>query len=95
MSNLRSIKLNNNETAYAILIGLDSMQGIQAARILAEHKIPLIAIASDAQHHACRTNVCEHILIARNQKEILELLAALGPMLSRKLSYSLVKIAKS
>ena len=79
-----SIKLRNPQKPYAILIGLDSMQGIQAARILAAHKVPVIALASDAKHHTCRTNVCEHVLIAKKRVEILETLAALGPMLTQK-----------
>lgn len=83
MTNL-SIKLRNPQKPYAILIGLDSMQGIQAARILAAHKVPVIAIASDAKHHTCRTNVCEHILIASKREEILETLEALGPQLTQK-----------
>jgi predicted ATP-grasp superfamily ATP-dependent carboligase len=83
MSNL-SIKLRNPENPYAVLIGLDSMQGIQAARILASHKIPVIAIASNPNHHACRTNVCEHVLIASNREEILQTLAAIGPQLDQK-----------
>ena len=53
----------------AIVIGLDSMQGIQTARILAGHDIEVIAIASDPDHHCCRTNVCSEILYAKAETE--------------------------
>ena len=45
----------------AIVIGLDTLPGLQTARILASHGIPVIAIASDPGHHCCRTNVCDEI----------------------------------
>ena len=83
MSDLK-IELNNQSKPYAVLIGIDNMQGIQAARILAGHKIPIIAFASDANHHACRTNVCEHIFIASESEEILTILEALGSQLIQK-----------
>jgi predicted ATP-grasp superfamily ATP-dependent carboligase len=55
----------------AVVIGLDSMQGLQTARILKGHGIPVIAIAADPDHHACRTNTCERILIADTGAESL------------------------
>ncbi len=51
------------------MIGLDSMQGIQTARILAGHGIDVIAIATDSSHHCCRTNCCREIHIAATQSE--------------------------
>ena len=35
---------------YAIVIGLDDMNGIQTDRILAGHKVPVTAIAKDPKH---------------------------------------------
>ena len=69
---------------YAIVIGLDTMQGLQTARILAERGVPVIAYASSPSHHACRTNVCERILIAPTGDELLDSLEALGPTLGQK-----------
>ena len=37
----------DSQQPYAIVIGLDSVQGIQAARILARRQVPVIAIAED------------------------------------------------
>jgi D-aspartate ligase len=48
-------------SAPAVLIGLDSMQGLQAARILHSRGVPVIALARDPSDHACRTNVCSEI----------------------------------
>src|SRR5215207_2857688 len=47
--------------APAVLIGLDSMQGLQAARILHSRGVPVIALARDPSNHECRTNVCSEI----------------------------------
>lgn len=70
---------------YAILIGLDSMQGIQAARILAARGVPVIAIATDPRHHACRTRVCERVLVAdQGDEQILCFLDELGAQLTQK-----------
>lgn len=61
------------------------MQGLQAARILARHDIPVIAIARDTRHHACRTNVCERILQAdTTSEELLRTLQTLSKSLPGK-----------
>jgi len=79
-----NIQLRNPAKPYAVLTGLDSMQGIQAARILAGHQVPVVAIAGDAKHPACRTNVCEHVLISTSPEEVLTTLEMLGPRMSQK-----------
>jgi predicted ATP-grasp superfamily ATP-dependent carboligase len=56
---------NQKEVApAAIVICLDSITGLQTARILAQRGVPVIGIAKDPRHFACRTNVCERIIIA-------------------------------
>lgn len=70
---------------YAIVIGLDGMNGLQAARVLARRQVPIIAIAKDPNRHPSRTRVCEKILFANTENEdFLETLETLGPMLSQK-----------
>lgn len=70
---------------YAIVIGLDTLNGIQTARILARHRIPVIAIARDPQHHGCRTNVCEKILFAdTSTTAFIQVLKEIGPGLKQK-----------
>jgi predicted ATP-grasp superfamily ATP-dependent carboligase len=48
----------------AIVIGLDCMTGLQTARILARHQVPVIGVAADRNHYGCRTRVCREILHA-------------------------------
>jgi D-aspartate ligase len=81
---MSSIDINSYKP-HAIVIGLDGMSGIQTARTLARHKIPVIGIAKDAEHHCCKTNVCEEILIASTQTpELIETLLKVGPVLPKK-----------
>lgn len=73
------------EQPYAIVIGLDNVTGLQTARILSRHKVPVIAIAKDPAHHFCRTKVCERILFANTANdELITALMTLGPELNQK-----------
>ena len=77
--------IDNNKPPYAIIIGLDTMQGIQAARILNRRKVPVIAIADDPNHYCCRTNVCDEILFANTGNiEFIEKLLELKSKLTQK-----------
>ncbi len=75
----------DGKTPYAIVIGLDTLNGIQTVRILARHKIPIIAIAKDPSHHGCRTRLCERIIFTDTAAQgLIETLVALGPELSQR-----------
>ncbi|MGI9309148.1 MAG: carboxylate--amine ligase, partial [Gammaproteobacteria bacterium] len=81
---MSSIDINSHKP-HAIVIGLDGMAGIQTARTLARHKIPVIGIACDGDHHCCKTNVCEEIISAPTQApEIIDTLLKIGPVLPKK-----------
>lgn len=70
---------------HAIVIGLDCITGLQTARILAEHGIPIIALAKDTSHFCCQTRVCERIIGANTAgEEFIEVLERLGPELGQK-----------
>lgn len=70
---------------HAIVFALDSMTGLQTARILARRGIPVIAIAKDPRHPCCRTRVCDRILTADTASvELIHALESLGPTLGRK-----------
>ena len=72
-------------TTPAIVIGLDCMTGLQTARILARHKIPVLAIAKDPEHYCCRTRVCERILYADTAStDLVTALLNLAPQLREK-----------
>jgi D-aspartate ligase len=60
--------------AAAVVVGLDTMQGLQTARILSRHGVRVLAITSDGAHHSCRTNVCEEIIVASSRSELLSAL---------------------
>lgn len=46
----------------AVVVGLDSMQGLQVCRILAAEGVPVHAISKSRDYYSTRTRVCESIL---------------------------------
>lgn len=74
-----------SEQARAVVIGLDCLQGLQTARILAARGVGVIGVAKDPAHHACRTKVCEEIVIAdTGGVGLVTALARVGPGFVRK-----------
>lgn len=63
--------------APAVVIGLDSLQGLQTARLLAARGIPVHAVAADRSHPACKTNVCEQIHYA-DSEDLIGVLQQIG-----------------
>jgi D-aspartate ligase len=75
----------NNQLPYAIVIGLDSMQGLQVSRILAQRGVPVIGITSNLKSHTSRTRACEKVLCAdTGTEELTATLVSLGPNLRQK-----------
>jgi D-aspartate ligase len=69
----------------AVVIGLDSITGLQVARILAGRGVPVIGIAADRRHFACRTRVCESIHYADIAGDgLIRTLDAVGQSLEQK-----------
>jgi predicted ATP-grasp superfamily ATP-dependent carboligase len=69
----------------AVVIGLDSLQGLQTARLLARRGVPVIAFAKNPGHHACRTNVCTEVRTAdTGGPGLIDALRDLGAALPRK-----------
>jgi len=74
-----------NESPYAIVIGLDSLTGLQTARILAQRGVPVIGIAKNSGHFACRTKVCKKILVTNTDGDaLIDTLDTLRPTLKDK-----------
>lgn len=70
---------------YAIIIGLDCITGLQTARILAGHGIPLIGLAKDPNHYCCQTRLCERIIgVNTASEDFIETLEKLGAELDQK-----------
>ena len=53
---------SGSENPTAVIIGLDSITGLQTARILTAQGIPLVSLARNRRHYCCRTKVCRRIL---------------------------------
>lgn len=69
----------------AVLIGLDSITGLQTARILAGRGVDVIAIAGNRRNFCCRTRVCERIIDADIEGDgLIESLASLGQTLDER-----------
>jgi predicted ATP-grasp superfamily ATP-dependent carboligase len=70
---------------YAIIIGLDCITGLQSARLLARHGVPVIGLAKDPENFCCKTRVVEKIVLVNTaSEEFVELLETLGPTLQQK-----------
>ncbi len=75
----------DSENPAAVLIGLDSMQGLGAARVLASRGVPVIALAKDPHHDSCKTRVCRQIITTNTEtEELIQTLEELGRTLARK-----------
>lgn len=79
------LSANPPKQPYAIIIGLQSLAGLQAARILAARDVPVIGVTSDPTAFCARTNVCERIMVADTETdEFIRTLEELGPTLTDK-----------
>lgn len=45
-----------------MVVGLDCITGLQTARILAGHGVPVVGLVNDARHFAARTRVCQQVV---------------------------------
>ena len=69
----------------AIVIGLDCVTGLQTARILAGHGVPVIGLAKKPEHFACRTNAVQQVLQTDTSGPgLIQTLEELGPGLAEK-----------
>jgi D-aspartate ligase len=63
----------------AVIVGLDTLAGLQTARLLRRRGIPVVGVAADRRHPACHTRSCVEIVIAAPAgEELLEVLVQLG-----------------
>jgi D-aspartate ligase len=46
----------------AVVIGLDSITGLQTARLLAARAVPVVGVAADRRHWGARTNACVQVV---------------------------------
>lgn len=69
----------------AVVVGLDSVTGLQTARILSRRGVPVVGVASDPSHPCCRTRACGKVLVSDTMGPgLIDTLAAVGPRLATK-----------
>ncbi len=69
----------------AVVIKLDSITGLDTARVLSRYKVPVVGIADDPGHYCCKTNSCEEILFAdTSDAKLLDTLLSLARKLRGK-----------
>jgi D-aspartate ligase len=69
----------------AVVIGVDSITGLQTARILAARGVAVYAFAADRRHWGARTNTCVEVLESTlSGRELVDSLAALGGRLDHR-----------
>ena len=61
-STRRSTERTTQHRPSVVLVGLDSLQGLQVARLFSDREIPVIGVAKNREYYSCRTRVCESIL---------------------------------
>jgi predicted ATP-grasp superfamily ATP-dependent carboligase len=57
-------RADDGSVAPAVVIGLDSITGLQTARILADRGVPVVGVVADRRHWGARTNACVEVVEA-------------------------------
>ena len=66
----------------AVVVGLDTITGLQTARILSARGVPVVGLTNDLDHYACRTRACVRVEEADLRSEdVVAALERLGPQL--------------
>lgn len=66
----------------AVVVGLDTITGLQTARILHARGVPVVGLTNDRGHWACRTRACERVVEADLLGDgFVDALVRLGPEL--------------
>ena len=61
--------VNQKKRVFAVVLGLDHINGLQTVRILARHGVPIIGVAKDPEHYCVRTRLCERIIFTDTSSE--------------------------
>ena len=78
-------KKPNGRVPPALVVGLDCMTGLQTARTLVRHEIPVIGLAKDRKHPCCSTRVCKEIVFGEiDGEELLKMLKEFGLRLEER-----------
>jgi D-aspartate ligase len=78
-------RIGDSRRPAAVVVGLDCITGLQSARILARHGVPVVGIATDRSHYCCRTRAVRRLIQANTASEaLIEALERLGPSLDHR-----------
>jgi predicted ATP-grasp superfamily ATP-dependent carboligase len=82
---LRVVRKASPTKPPAVVVGLDSSQGLQLTRILARRDVPVFALARDPGNANCRSRIPKEIRIADTSgDDLIPALEALGERLEQK-----------
>jgi D-aspartate ligase len=75
----------NGNNPCVIVIPIDHINGLQPARALARHRIPVVGIGGDPGHYCARTTICERMIFTDTKSEaLIYALEDLGPQLHQR-----------
>ena len=67
--------------APVVLVGLDTLQGLQAARIFSKRRVPVIGVVSSFDHYTARTRLCDRV-VPIGVRDVVDVLEEIGEGLS-------------
>ena len=77
--------MSSPEPPTAVVVGLDSITGLQTARILAGHGVPVVGVVADRKHWGAHTNACVEVIESPlSGTSLVTSLAELGRRLGRR-----------
>lgn len=70
---------------WAVVVGMDDLRGVYAARTLARHRVYVVGVAWDPKSYGARSRACNRMIYAdASGGELIDVLVALGPTLPGK-----------
>ena len=80
----RRLSARTADSPPAVVIGLDSITGLQTARILAARGVRVVGVVADRRHWGAKTRACEEVLECRlDGQELIATLTVLADRLGR------------
>ena len=75
---------SDRQPPTAVVVGMDDLRGVYAARTLARHGVPVIGICQDPKSYGVRSRACQRIITAKGSDGLIEVLIELAPELDSK-----------
>ncbi len=79
------LKTTTHQLPTAVVIGIDDVRGVYAARTLARHRVPVVGIANDPKSYGARSRAVQRTIVAdTNGRKLIDALQALGAQFGQK-----------